>query len=148
MERVQPEERLWAAVILQAVQDMDSQSLTEARRAKFWLFDDTRREVGSLHWITKHLGINRDALLTACLTLEGRKRMFGGFTKREEAQSDELLLDEFGRQDRRRGGHRRRRAVDAKPVESEAVSVGASSVRLGESVSGERNRDDSAGGAP
>jgi hypothetical protein len=63
---------LWATVIYQAINDIDSH--TERRPAIDWVFSD-RTDVGSMRWICDMLDLDYGKLLNLSMTREGRSKI-------------------------------------------------------------------------
>lgn len=63
--------RLWAAVVYQAVKDIDCSTKGAAAD---WMFSKSTR-VGSMRWICDMLDLDYGKLTTMCLTRDGRSRI-------------------------------------------------------------------------
>ncbi len=67
-----PERKLWASVLLQAITDLRGQDFA-ARSARAW-FASTDTSEGSLTWICHHLSLEPDAVRRRVLRDAARKR--------------------------------------------------------------------------
>lgn len=74
----QPIRALWAAVVYQAIADMNRTGY--ARLAKAWIYSD-RQDVGSLRWICDMIDLDYDRLQTLSMTREGRRKILKKGTK-------------------------------------------------------------------
>ena len=67
-----PYRRLWAAVVHQAVKDLDGAA--NAALARRWIYG-ARRDAGSIFWVCDMLDLDYNKLLTLCMTREGRRKI-------------------------------------------------------------------------
>lgn len=63
---------LWAAVMYQAISDMDSWS--ERRPAVDWIYGERENE-GSMRWVCDMLDLDYHKLQNLCMTREGRSKL-------------------------------------------------------------------------
>lgn len=69
-----PYRSLWAAVISQAVADMNSHRQTDSHYARTWVYS-SKDAPGSFRWVCEMLDLDAGKLQTLCMTREGRKRL-------------------------------------------------------------------------
>jgi hypothetical protein len=62
----EPERKLWAYVLLQAVTDLKGRDLA-ARSARAW-FNSRDKTIGSLEWICHHMSLDPDAVRESVLS--------------------------------------------------------------------------------
>ena len=66
--------RLWAAVVSQAIADLDSRYPGDRAAAIRWIYG-RRTNSGSFLWVCDHLDLDFRRLQTLCMTREGRKTL-------------------------------------------------------------------------
>jgi hypothetical protein len=77
VELTDPERKLWANVLLQAVTDLNGRDLV-ARSARAW-FRSNENSVGSLIWICHQMSLDPDAV---------RRRVLSGAAKPQALETD------------------------------------------------------------
>ena len=74
----QPIRALWAAIVYQAVADMNRTGY--ARKAKDWIYSE-HQGVGSMLWICDMIDLDYDRLQMLSMTREGRRQILKKGTK-------------------------------------------------------------------
>ena len=68
----QPIRALWAAIVYQAVADMNRTGY--ARKAKDWIYSE-HQGVGSMRWVCDMIDLDYDRLQMLSMTREGRRQI-------------------------------------------------------------------------
>lgn len=76
IEDYSPYRALWAAVLVQAVRDMDDYDKSVARSASDWVFSEDTSPT-SFNWICSMLDIPAEEMQMKCITKRGRWEIVG-----------------------------------------------------------------------